>query len=117
MKGRIDQRRQRRKNAIKNVIAILIILTGVGYVAYKGHTGKKAVNKLCAQVEIGKPVDIYKRKATELGLNTRLIERSKNPEEPNLFMAWAGFSFSRYFCNIEFDDKGIVTARHQTYID
>ncbi|MCI5121470.1 MAG: hypothetical protein D3908_09835 [Candidatus Electrothrix sp. AUS4] len=65
-------------------------------------------------VVIGQPVAGLEDKAKELHLNFRNMTET-NGKDGNV-LVWEGFSFARWFCDVEYKD-GKVTTKKVTFLD
>jgi hypothetical protein len=95
------------------ILAVLSGATAV-YGEFKLRKAKRQVESFSQQVIVGQPVAVLESKAGEMHLNYRHIGSGGGKD--GTFLAWEGFLFERWFCNVEYRD-GKVTAKKVTSMD
>ena len=106
------------KKKIKIGIGLLIFITLIGYPFFKDKWAKAQVHKFCSEINPGDPVKGLAAKAENFGLKFRNRPSYKQGKEvyPAKILAWEGWAFSRYYCDIEHDQK-LVLKKMETYLD
>jgi len=102
-------------NAVVHYVAMAIIgvvilcVLGMVYGTLKVKWAKKQVEAFEKNVVIGAPVAGMKKTAEDMHLNYR---RFANSDDKNgKFYVWEGFVFSRWFCDVEYQDGKIKTKK------
>lgn len=95
------------------ILAILIAATAV-YGEFKLKKARRQVESFSQLVVVGQPVTGLESKAGEMHLNYRHIGSGESRD--GTFLAWEGFLFERWFCNVEYRD-GKVTVKKVTFMD
>lgn len=99
--------------AAMGIIGILILMMVVWvYASFKVKWAQKQVKQFGEVAMIGTPITGLKKKAEELHLNYQLLSDSN--DKSGRFYVWEGFAFSRWFCDVEYQDGKVVkqTVHH-----
>jgi hypothetical protein len=106
------------KKKIKMGIGLFIIAIVFGYPFLKIQWAKTQVHKFCSEINPGDPVNNLKAKAENFSLKFRTMVPYKKGEKtyPSKIIVWEGWAFSRYFCDIEHDQK-LVIKSSVTHLD
>jgi len=89
------------------IIGILILLVVVWvYASIKVNWAQKQVEQFGKAATIGAPITGLKKKAEELHLNYQ--PQSDSNDKSGKFYVWEGFAFSRWFCDVEYQDGKVV---------
>ena len=88
------------------VIGVLILAFALwGFITT--HWAKAKVNEFCSQEEIGAPIEGLEAKAEDMGLRVR--HRMKMGDENAAIIAWEGWIFARWFCDVQHQDNQVVS--------
>jgi len=99
---------------------LFLLLGLIGYPPLKIRWAKHQVELFCAHAVVGGPIDGLADYAKGLGLEVRSLPAGwdgdpKNPSEARI-VAWEGFSFGRWFCDLDHTD-GKIIRKQISYLD
>jgi hypothetical protein len=88
------------------VVGVLIVAFALwGFI--KTHWVKATVNEFCSEVVIGASIEGLEEKAKDMGLQVR--HRMKLGDENAAIIAWEGWIFARWFCDVQHQDNKVVS--------
>ena len=107
--SRDDTRKPSRR--LRTLLLVFILIACCIYPFAKIRWAHNRVDTFSNGITVGMPVEVgmLEARAKELDLKTSFGK--ENREVPSRFLAWEGWAFARWFCEVEFSQGRVLTKK------